>query len=76
MSLFQLNNQSLPAQPSSYSPAPTSPPPSCSGDQNICTINATDNGSGQPILDVAILSEMVTALNNHSNTSNVSLKDA
>lgn len=72
MALFQLNNQSAPANPASYSiPTVT---PSCSGNQRICTINATDNGSGQPVLDAAILGEMVTALNTHSNTSNVNLK--
>ena len=76
MPRFQLNNQLLPSQPSSYSLAPTNPPPSCAGDQNICTIEAADNGAGQPVLDAAILGDMVTALNTHSNSATVSLKDA
>jgi hypothetical protein len=72
MALFQLNNQSLPADPQSYS-VPTGTP-TCSGNNKICTINATDDGSGHPELEPAILSEMVTALNNRTNTSNVKLK--
>lgn len=74
MAQFQLNNQSAPANPASYSLA--SGTPSCTGDQNICTIEAANDGSGRPVLNSAILGEMVTALNTHSNTANVSLKDA
>ncbi|MGJ1291265.1 hypothetical protein [Sphingobacterium multivorum] len=72
MALFQLNNQSAPADESSYSLA--SGTPSCVGDRRICTITANDNGAGQPEIDENLLSEMVTALNTHSNTTNVKLK--
>lgn len=72
MALFQLNEQSLPAESSSYSIPTTTPV--CSGNARICTINATDDGSGHPELDPAILGEMVTALNNRANTPNVKLK--
>jgi hypothetical protein len=74
MALFQLNNQSLPSNSASYSPAPTSPPLTCSGNARICTIDANDDGTGHPELDENILSEMVTALNTRTNTSNVKLK--
>ncbi|TDQ73662.1 hypothetical protein [Sphingobacterium yanglingense] len=74
MPLFKLDDQTQPANPSKYSLV-TGTPPSCSGDQVICTIDAADNGSGRPELDVAILSEMVTALNTNTNQPHVNLKD-
>lgn len=49
--------------------------PSClNPQQQLCAIQATDNGSGKPELDNVILSEMVKALNAPGNTTNVSLK--
>ncbi|WP_400261421.1 hypothetical protein ACFX5U_16070 [Sphingobacterium sp. SG20118] len=72
MALFKLNNQSLPADPLSYSIPATIPP--CSGNNQICTINATDDGSGYPELNLSVLSEMVTALNTRTSTTNVKLK--
>lgn len=73
MALFQLDIQSAPTSPASYSLV-TGTPPSCSGNQRICTITATDNGSGKPIIDAAVLTNMVNALNSHSNTGGVNLK--
>lgn len=74
MATFQLNNQSAPTSPASYSLV-TGTPPSCSGDQRICTITANDNGSGQPLIDAGVLTNMVNALNSHSNTGGINLKD-
>jgi len=71
MAWFNLNNPNAPGTPSSYSPVGS---PSCSGDQQICAINATASGS-QPVITDALRNEMLTALNTHSSTSNVQLKD-
>ncbi|MGJ1241014.1 hypothetical protein [Sphingobacterium siyangense] len=73
MALFQLNVQSAPTAPASYSLV-SGPPPTCSGDQRICTIEAADNGSGQPVIDSTVLTNMVKALNSHSNTGGINLK--
>ncbi|MEN5378763.1 hypothetical protein [Sphingobacterium kitahiroshimense] len=72
MALFQITDPDHPADPASYSLI-TGTPPSCTGNEQICTINAT-NDSGQPVLDTSILSEMVTALNTGVNQPNVNLK--
>lgn len=49
--------------------------PSCvNPQQQLCAIQATNNGNNEPDLDIAILSEMVQALNASGNTTNVSLK--
>ena len=42
--------------------------------QQLCAIQATDNGNNEPDLDITILSEMVQALNASGNTTNVRLK--
>ncbi len=73
MATFQLDIQSAPTSPASYSLV-TGTPPDCSGDQRICTITASDNGSGKPVIDAAVLINMVNALNSHSNTGGVNLK--
>ncbi|MCS3557664.1 MULTISPECIES: hypothetical protein [unclassified Sphingobacterium] len=71
MALFQLNNQDEPTNPSSYTLA--SGTPSCSGDQQICTIEATNSG-GQPVIDTNLLKQMVRALNRHTNEPLVKLQ--
>ncbi|WP_286862708.1 MULTISPECIES: hypothetical protein [Sphingobacterium] len=61
-----------PADPADYTLS--SSQPSCTGTpQQLCAIQATNNG-GHPDLDTNILSEMVQALNNQANTTNVKLK--
>lgn len=44
--------------------------------EKLCAINATNNGSNQPVLDIPILSEMADALELEQNTTNVRLKAA
>ncbi|MCW2263752.1 MULTISPECIES: hypothetical protein [Sphingobacterium] len=72
MALFQLNNPNQPTDPSSYT-IPTGTP-TCSGSQQICTIDAPDNGSGQPVIDSNLLKQMVRALNRHTDEPLVKLK--
>lgn len=73
MSWFILTNQNFPADPSHYSPAPT-PLPSCGGTQQICRIDAVDNG-GEPLIDEALLRDMVTALNTGTENAKVKLQN-
>lgn len=73
MPLFELTDDLQPANPAKYNLV-TGTPPSCIGNQKICTIDAADDGSGKPDLDTAILSEMVTALQTNSNQPHVNLK--
>lgn len=49
--------------------------PNCgTNQQQLCAIQAADNGNNEPDLDNTILSEMVNALNAPGNTTNVRLK--
>ncbi|MGA6118722.1 hypothetical protein [Sphingobacterium sp. UDSM-2020] len=73
MALFQLNTPSNPTSPASYTLI-SGTPPSCSGDQQICTIEAPVGAGSKPQIDRPLLEEMVTALNTHTNSSNVTLK--
>lgn len=50
-------------------------PPSCGGDDAICWIKATDNGNGEPAIDVALATEISAALTGHADSDNVKLKD-
>ncbi|WP_104381363.1 hypothetical protein [Sphingobacterium sp. HMA12] len=72
MALFEIIDASHPAEPASYSPV-GSTPPSCLGNNQICTIEAANSG-GKPVINQALLSEMVTALNTRTSSTNVKLK--
>lgn len=49
--------------------------PNCGTDEEqICAIQALNDGNGNPVLDIPMLSEMVRALNVPENTTNVRLK--
>ncbi|ERJ58985.1 hypothetical protein SAMN05660841_04276 [Sphingobacterium nematocida] len=67
---------SNPADPADYTKYGSSAPSDCSAPrQQLCAIQADDDGGGnEPVLDNAILLEMVQALQNQSNTTNVFLK--
>ncbi|WP_447767938.1 hypothetical protein [Sphingobacterium faecium] len=69
MATFQLNDPSNPGLPASYSLGS----PGCSGNNQICTIDAVNN-SGQPEITEDLKDEMLEALNTRSNTSHVTLK--
>jgi len=49
-------------------------PPSCPGNIRICAIQAMDSG-GLPILTTALLNEIIQALENRNDSTNVLLKD-
>ncbi len=73
MALFSYTG-SNPSEPSSYTlhsgPAPTcvNPP------EQMCTLDAADNGSGRPIITDALKNEMINSLQNQVNGPNVHLK--
>ncbi|SEO05086.1 hypothetical protein SAMN05216436_1309 [bacterium A37T11] len=71
MAWFQLDVPSAPADPSSYS---VNSSPSCSGNSQICAVQTTASGSGDPNLTDALKNEMLQALNTHTSTTNVRLK--
>jgi len=62
-----------PQNPSQYTNVGTTPP-SCIGNQKVCAIQALDQ-SGQPDITPALLGEIVQALNNNTNNTNVLLKN-
>jgi len=70
MATFQLNVPSAPGLSSSYSIGT----PACSGVNQICTIQATDDGSGHPDITDSLKNEMLQALNTRTSTTNVRLK--
>lgn len=73
MAWFSFNGGN-PALPANYTLAGSEP--NCGDtEEKLCAINATNNGSGAPILDAPILSEMVDALEQEHNTTNVRLKE-
>jgi len=61
-----------PSDESSYLKSPGTP--SCTGTAHICAINTFDDGSNQPVLDDAVLREMIRALDSGTNSTNVKLK--
>lgn len=71
MAWFQLTG-SNPTNPSDYSPNPT---PSCVGQNQICAVQADDNG-GQPDLTPELKDEMIQALHNRTPSANVQLRNA
>ncbi|NJI73196.1 hypothetical protein HCX49_08260 [Sphingobacterium kitahiroshimense] len=72
MAWFSLTG-SNPTQPSNYQLVGSTPPPGCSGTNQICAIQATDN-AGQPVLSAALKDEMILALHNRNASTNVQLK--
>lgn len=50
-------------------------PASCSGDDDVCWVKATDNGNGEPAIDGSLAAEISSALSGHSSTTNVNLKN-
>lgn len=72
MNWFQFNGGN-PADSTNYTLV-GSAPVCASPEEKICAIRTTKDSSSNPILDVAILSEMVEALELEYNTTNVRLK--
>ncbi|GGH14624.1 hypothetical protein FAZ19_07315 [Sphingobacterium alkalisoli] len=74
MAWFSLNPSGNPTQPNNYTLQ--SSQPSCSGEDQICALQANNNGSGQPVITDALKNEMIVALHSRTPSANVSLKDA
>lgn len=71
MAWFSLIDPSNPGQPSSYQPVGS---PSCSGNNQICALQADNDGSGHPEITEDLRNEMLTALNTRTSSTNVQLK--
>lgn len=62
-----------PSQPSSYTPS--SGAPSCGiVTEQMCTLEAANNGSDEPVITDALKNEMINSLQNQVNGTNVKLK--
>lgn len=75
MALFSYTG-SDPSQPSSYTLHTGPNPPTCPGaTEQMCTLQATNNGSGQPVITEALKDEIIKSLQNQVNSANVKLKE-
>jgi hypothetical protein len=72
MEWFQLTG-SNPTQPSNYSPIGS---PSCLGEDQICAVQADNNGNNEPVLTEALKDEMIQALHDREPSANVQLRNA
>lgn len=74
MAWFSLNSDGNPTDASDYTLATSEP--SCSGTpQQICAIQADNDGNDQPDLTPEVLIAMVQALHNGASTADVKLKN-
>ncbi|MNT82322.1 hypothetical protein D3C72_2220360 [compost metagenome] len=72
MAYFSLNTGGDPVDPQDYTLQASQP--SCSGSNQICAIQATDNGSGEPVLSPTLKDQMIQALHSRTSNATVSLK--
>ncbi|MCS3552351.1 MULTISPECIES: hypothetical protein [unclassified Sphingobacterium] len=49
--------------------------PNCPGNDQICSIQAMNDGSNNPVITNALQNEMILALQNATPSTNVKLKD-
>jgi hypothetical protein len=64
----------VPGNPEHYTL--TGSAPACQDpQQQLCAIQAENDGNDEPILDVTILTEIALAVNNQANEPNVRLKE-
>ncbi|MBE8721360.1 hypothetical protein [Sphingobacterium pedocola] len=73
MAWFQLNPSGDPTQPNDYS---SNPSPTCDGTDQICAVQAEDDGTGHPVLTEPLKDEMIQALQFGNPSTNVQLRDA
>lgn len=64
-----------PADAAHYTLLQTGTPTCLGNEEQICAIQALNDGNGNPVLDIPMLSEMVRALNVPESTTNVKLKE-
>ncbi|MCY4778560.1 hypothetical protein ORI89_02780 [Sphingobacterium sp. UT-1RO-CII-1] len=72
MAWFELTGSS-PIAPSNYTLRTS--PPSCGGQDQICAIQANADTSSKPQLTEALKDEMITALHDGVESTNVKLRD-
>lgn len=73
MPWFRLTSGS-PTNPNNYSFEGNTPPTDCLGTDQICTIQAANNGSNKPVLTASLKDEMIDALHDGAPSDNVQLK--
>lgn len=73
MAWFKLKDNGNPTDSQDYTLE--SSQPSCPGTQEVCAIQADNDGSNHPVINEALLAEMTQALQNEAPTTNVKLKD-
>lgn len=72
MAWFELTGSS-PIAPNDYTLRTS--PPSCGGQDQICSVQASNNGSDKPVLSAALKDEMITALHFGTESTNVKLRN-
>ncbi|AIM37004.1 hypothetical protein KO02_10090 [Sphingobacterium sp. ML3W] len=73
MALFALTGLN-PSNPAHYTYITGTPPVCANPTQQMCTLQADNDGSGLPIITPALKDEMINSLQNQVNGPNVSLK--
>ncbi|WP_293924792.1 hypothetical protein [Sphingobacterium sp. UBA6320] len=74
MAYFSLNTSGNPTDPQDYTLQGSQP--TCLGEDQICAVQASNNGSNKPVLTEALKNEMIIALHSRTPSTNVSLKDS
>lgn len=72
MAYFSLNTGGDPVDPQDYTLQASQP--SCSGSNQICAIQAANDGNNHPELTEAVKDQMIKALNSRTSNATVSLK--
>ncbi|TMI63731.1 MAG: hypothetical protein E6H07_13255 [Bacteroidetes bacterium] len=72
---YRLKAGGDPLEEADYTTKYTQAPDPCTGDDYVCWIEAEDNGSNQPEITGAMVTEIGNALFYHTNTDHVILKD-
>lgn len=72
MAWFELTGTD-PYQASNYTLRQTQP--HCTGTDQVCAIQALNDGSNNPVISTALRTEINLALSNNAPTTNVKLKD-
>lgn len=72
MAYFELTGAN-PIDPSDYTLRTSLP--GCGGVDQICAVQATNNGNDEPILTAALKDEMITALHTGDESTNVKLRN-
>ncbi|MDH5826300.1 hypothetical protein [Sphingobacterium faecium] len=75
MAWFSLNQDGNPTDSQDYTLL-TSTPSGCSGNDQICAVQATADSNSFPQLTTALKDEMINALHNRTASPNVELKIA